>query len=153
LGTPLAIAFAPSRGHALVILALLALFVFRVAAQLIQLFAPTPLLPPFEAWHSGTLPYAVLVAAQIAIIGVAVWFAIGLWRGTVMRDRRLGVILGWIGAIYLLGSIARFVAGFTIGRENSFLAAHLPGFFHIVLAGMVVAAAHFHLGRIGKSHG
>ena len=137
-----------SRAHAIVILVLLGLFIFRVVAQLIQLFAPTPILPPFEAWHSGTLPYGILVASQVAIIAVAVWFARGLWAGTIKESRRVGVALAWIGGLYFLGSVARVVAGFTFARTNPFLSAHLPGFFHIVLAAMAVTAAHYYLDHI-----
>jgi hypothetical protein len=134
-----------SRVHAVILVGLLALFLFRVAAQLLQLFAPTTLLPPFAAWHSATLPYPVLVAAQFAIILVSVRFARGLWWETVRKNRRVGLILGGLGAVYFFGSVARFIAGFTFARDNTFLAAHLPGFFHIVLSAMVLTAAHFHL--------
>jgi ABC-type multidrug transport system fused ATPase/permease subunit len=134
-----------SRVHAMIIVGLLALFLFRVAAQLLQLFAPTALLPPFAAWHSATLPYPVLVAAQFVIILVSAWFARGLWLETIRKSRRVGRILGWLGAVYFFGSVARFIAGFTFARDNAFLAAHLPGFFHIVLSAMVLTAAHFHL--------
>ena len=104
-----------SRAHAIVILVLLGLFIFRVVAQLIQLFAPTPIL---------------------------------LWAGTIKESRRVGVALAWIGGLYFLGSVVRVVAGFTFARTNPFLSAHLPGFFHIVLAAMAVTAAHYYLDHI-----
>ena len=132
------------RAHAAALLALLGLFVLRVAAQLVQLIAPQAWLPAFEAWHSATWPYSVLVAAQIAIIAVTVWFAAGLMRGTIRPDRRVGMGLAVLGGAYFLGALARFVAGFTIGKDDPFLAAHVPGFFHLVLASKVLVAAHFH---------
>jgi hypothetical protein len=125
----------------------LALFLFRVLAQLAQYLAPVPILPPFEAWHSDTLPYWALLGSQVLIVCSVLWFALGLWRGRVSRNRRIGLALNWAGGFYLIGSIGRFVAGFTIGQDNAFLAAHLPGFFHIVLAAIVLTAAHFHLAR------
>ena len=42
--------------------ALLAAFVLRVIAQLVQLIAPVAWLPPFTAWDSGALPYGVVSA-------------------------------------------------------------------------------------------
>jgi sterol desaturase/sphingolipid hydroxylase (fatty acid hydroxylase superfamily) len=128
---------------AVVFAALLALFVFRVCAQLLQLYAPVDWLPPFQAWHSGTLPYGVLVAAQIAIIVVAIWMIKLMTEGRLRRQGRAGGVVSWIGLIYLVGSAIRFVAGFTIARETPFLNDHLPGFFHIVLALMVVVAGRY----------
>lgn len=137
-----------SRVHAIFIMVLLGLFVFRVVAQLVQLFTPTPILPSFEAWHSGTLPYGLLLAFQIAIIVFSAWFIRGLWIGQIKRDRRLGIGLAWIGGLYFAGSVARVVAGLTFARQNPFLSAHLPGVFHIVLAAMIVTAAHYYLSNI-----
>ena len=137
-----------SRVHAVFIMVLLGLFVFRVVAQLVQLFAPTPILPAFEAWHSGTLPYGLLFAFQMTIIVLAAWFIRGLWIGQIKQNRRLGTGVAWIGGLYLAGSVARFVAGLTFAKQNLFLSAHLPGIFHIVLAGMVVTVAHYYLSNI-----
>ncbi|MCA3719490.1 hypothetical protein [Phenylobacterium sp.] len=137
-----------SRVHATFIMVLLGLFVFRVAAQILQLLAPTPILPAFEAWHSGTLPYGLLFAFQIVIIILAALFVRGLWIGQIKQNRRLGTVVAWIGGLYFAGSVARFVAGLTFAKQNLFLSAHLPGIFHIVLAVMVLTVAHYHLSNI-----
>jgi hypothetical protein len=76
------------------------------------------------------------------------WFIRGLWIGQIKRDRRLGIGLAWIGGLYFAGSVARVVAGLTFARQNPFLSAHLPGVFHIVLAAMIVTAAHYYLSNI-----
>ena len=52
---------------------LLALFVGRVAGQLVVALDAAPFLPPMEEWQSGLLPYPVLLVSQVALIaGLAV---------------------------------------------------------------------------------
>lgn len=126
-------------------LVLLALFVFRIVAQLVQLFAPTPLLPPFEIWQSGLLPYPALVASQLAIVAVSLAFARSVWIGALRRRRRLGWTLLALGGIYFLGAAFRLIAGVTFLSDVSFFARSVPSFFHIVLASMVLIAARLHL--------
>ncbi len=46
------------------------LFGFRVVAQLVQAWHPLRFLPPFEAWHSGALPYGWLVGTQVVIMAM-----------------------------------------------------------------------------------
>jgi hypothetical protein len=46
----------------------LALFAVRVVAQPLSLVVHSAVLPPFESWHSGALPYGLLVASQVAIL-------------------------------------------------------------------------------------
>lgn len=122
---------------------LLAAFVFRVVAQLMQVFAPTNALPGFDEWQSGTLPYPLLVASQIIIIAAGVWATWAMWTGRPAPQPRLGRVLVWIGWIYLVGAAFRFFAGLTFLSNVAFFDVHLPGFFHIVLASMVLLfAAH-----------
>src|SRR6516165_4376022 len=44
------------------------LFVLRVAGQVLVGLGEASLLPPFERWYSGLLPYWLLLPAQIALI-------------------------------------------------------------------------------------
>lgn len=69
------------RRYVLVLSLLLAAFMGRVLAQLLQVWTPIPWLPPFEAWHSGLLPYPVLVASQLVIIVIALRVIMALSRG------------------------------------------------------------------------
>ena len=133
-----------ARRHAIWLIVLLALFVFRVSAQLLQWFFPTSWLPPFAAWHSATLSYPVLVETQVAIIMVAVWLIRGLLRDTIIPNAALGRVLTWVGAVYFTGSVLRLMAGLTFGRDHAFLGAYLPGIFHVVLAIMVLTAGNYY---------
>lgn len=132
-----------ARIHAIALSALLGLFLIRVFAQLSQAFWPTDVLPRFEAWHSGTLPYPVLVLSQIAIIALFVWLVRRFWRAEPIGGVRVQVALWIIASLYLAGSILRFVAGLTFASQNAFMAAHLPAFFHIVLALAVTVIASY----------
>lgn len=93
---------------------LLALFAFRVAAQLGQALWPSVLLPPFEAWQSGALPYPALVASQAVILAGSLWFLRGMARGSLEPRRTLGRILAWVGGVYLAGAAFRLVAGWAL---------------------------------------
>ena len=130
--------------HAAILSLLLALFVFRVSAQLVQRLWPTPLLPPFEMWQSGTVPYAVLVVSQLVIIAAIIAVIARMWRGNLRPRRKLGAALLAAGAIYLAGASFRLVAGLTFLSHLSFFRATIPSLFHIVLAGIVLTLAHFH---------
>jgi hypothetical protein len=122
---------------------LLAAFVVRVGAQLIQALAPTPELPAFERWQSGALPYPLLLASQAIIIAAGVWATWAMWSGRPEPEPRLGRVMVWIGWVYLVGAAFRFFAGLTFLSHIAFFDVQLPGFFHIVLASMIlIFAAH-----------
>ncbi len=135
---------AADRGHAAVLALLLALFVFRVSAQLVQMLWPTPLLPPFEMWQSGTVSYAVLVASQLLIITAVATVIVGLWRRRLRPRRKVGMALLTLGAVYMLGAAFRLVAGLSFLSHLAFFRATLPSIFHMVLAGIVLTLGHFH---------
>lgn len=130
--------------HAAILSLLLALFVFRASAQLVQRLWPTPLLPPFEMWQSGTVPYAVLVASQAVIIVAVAALIAALWRRRLRRRRGLGVALLVLGSVYMLGAAFRLVAGLSFLSHIAFFRATLPSVFHMVLAGIVLTLGDFH---------
>src|SRR3712207_3552872 len=88
------------RVHGAVLLLLLAAFLGRVLAQLIQAVRPVGWLPPFEAWHSATIPYGALLALQGATALLCLWPILGLVRGSTIPNRRLGRGLLATGLLY-----------------------------------------------------
>jgi len=60
-----------SRRYAAGLWLFLALFAVRVVAQPLSLVVHSAFLPPFESWHSGALPYGLLIASQVAILASA----------------------------------------------------------------------------------
>lgn len=116
---------------------LFALFVLRVAGQAMVAFAGVQWLPPMERWHSGLLPYEVLLASQVLIIALMAWICADFTRrrGFFVQPRRFFAVPWlWFGWMYLAGMLARFaIQGPTI-----------PAFFHWVLAGFVIAVGLWH---------
>src|SRR5437870_1307146 len=89
---------------ALALWALLALFVLRVAGQILVEFAHVQFLPPAPEWFSAAIPYPQLLASQILIIAVMVWVNLAFTRrsGWAYRPRRLaGSLLLAFGGVYL----------------------------------------------------
>ena len=127
----------------------LAVFVFRVTAQLIQKFYSFDFLPPFEAWYSGALAYNWLLASQIIIITVMIWVISAFARGSVKPKRKLGFWLVIFGSSYFAVMLLRLIAGFTFAANHYWFGAHIPAFFHIVLATFILLVGHFHF-KYGK---
>lgn len=120
------------------------LFIFRVSAQLIQKFYNLPFLPPFEAWYSGALVYPWLLTSQILIIVVMGWVIAGFAKGRIIPRHKLGAGLLALGSIYFVVMLFRLIAGFAFAADHPWLGAHIPAFFHIVLASFVLFVGHFH---------
>ena len=124
---------------------MLGLFIVRVIAQPLSLVVDSPLLPRFESWHGGVLPYPALLLAQLLIIA---WLARTAWRfskGNVTPHRRRGVWVTAFGVVYFGGMLARLILGLTVMGESRWFTSYLPTFFHLVLASFVLLYGHFHL--------
>jgi hypothetical protein len=131
--------------YAAVLYALSAAFVLRILGQAIQRFRPVSLLPPFEAFQGSSLPYAVLLASQIVILGVMVRYAGRLGRGVLVPGRGAGIVLAVAGGAYLAGSLGRIAIGLLVPDALPWFRAWIPALFHVVLALYVVILAHYHV--------
>jgi sterol desaturase/sphingolipid hydroxylase (fatty acid hydroxylase superfamily) len=123
---------------------LAALFAIRVAAQPAALLSGLSFLPSFESWHSGVLPYGVLLASQFVILA---WLGRTAWRftaGTMVPSRPAGRVLIAVGGVYFVSMLVRLILGLTILHGNRWFASPLPAFFHLVLASYLLLAGHFH---------
>jgi uncharacterized protein len=116
---------------------LLFLFSLRVLGQLLVVAGVAPFLPPLDDWQSGLLPYPVLLASQILILGVLATVCVQFSRGQGCFVRRHGLLATplWVaGWIYAIGMVVRYVL---LRRDE------IPVVFHIVLASfLLVVAAH-----------
>ena len=127
-----------TRLRAAVLWILLALFALRVLGQLLVVAGIAPFLPPIDDWQSGLLPYPLLLASQILILGllatVCAQFSSG--RGYFVRyHSRLATPLWFAGWIYAGGMVVRYA----LLRRDS-----IPVVFHIVLATFLLVVAHHH---------
>lgn len=130
---------------------LLALFCFRVFAQLLQWVFPSELLPPFAAWHSAALPYGVLLSSQVLIIILMVFVCTRFTRGRVTRNRLLGGVLLVTGTIYLVTMLGRLLVGLFVLPDHHWFGQFLPAVFHLVLALFVLLVGSFHSSRTGRT--
>ena len=117
---------------------LCALFGLRVLAQLMQAIYPVEWLPAFEAWQGGVLPYSVLLAGQLVLIG---WMSYVLHevRNRTVRARRWKYLFCWIfGGVYFVFMAFRWIAGMTFLAEDAWFSKTIPAFFHLVIAGFIL---------------
>ena len=132
------------RRYVVVLTALLLLFCFRVFAQLLQTWSPVAVLPPFETWESGAIPYWLLVAFQIVIIAVCARVIWRLHRGVAVPSIKTGKVLLVLGGIYAGLMSARLIIGLTVATDHLWFSARLPTAFHFVLVGFVLVYGWFH---------
>jgi hypothetical protein len=118
-----------------------------VVAQLLQWCISLPYLPPFSAWHSGALPYGVLLTLQLLIIAMMAHLCYRFTTGRVAASHKTGLTLLVIGGIYLLGMLGRLLLGLFIVPEHAWFGATLPALFHLVLALFVLLVGRFHFSR------
>lgn len=125
--------------------ALTALFGFRVAAQLIQHLHPVSWLPSFADWHSGAIPYALLLAAQLAILAFAIHWTAAVATGRIVASAaKARAVLG-LTAVYVAFMIGRLLLGGTLLAGDAWWDRPLPTFFHFVLASKLLLIGCFHL--------
>jgi hypothetical protein len=124
---------------------LLGAFAFRVAAQPAAALTGWPILPPFDAWQSGALPYPLLLGSQVALAGWMARTASRVSRGVERPARGLGRWLAVLAGIYGGAMSMRLVLGLTWLGGHWWFDAPLPTLFHLVLAAYLAVYAHYHL--------
>ena len=123
----------PSR-RAFVLVVLMVAFAGRVIVQLVQLVHPVTWLPSFEQWQSGTLPYAVLLAGQLAILGAQFHIIRSVRAGHGVLGNRSHRAVRAFACTYLAVMVGRFLIGLTVAGPGSWFDARLPTAFHLLLA-------------------
>jgi hypothetical protein len=139
------------RAHAAVLGGLAGLFLLRVLGQALVAFGGVGFLPPMPEWHSGLVPYPLLLPAQLGILGLLGWIVADLTRrrGAFAVPRpRLGRALGWFGALYAAAMLVRYAVTMALHPERRWLGTGtIPIVFHWVLAGCCLTLAHYHARR------
>jgi hypothetical protein len=133
-----------ARSYAGVLWLLTSLFAFRVLAQPAALVFED-LLPSFDSWDGGVLPYPVLLVTQLVILGCLARTA---WRfsiGKVRPARRSGRLALAFGVVYFAVMFLRLLLGVTALSDVRWFASPLPAFFHLVLATYLLLCGYWHV--------
>jgi hypothetical protein len=131
---------------------LTALFAFRVVAQPAAA-AFERLLPSFNSWDGGVVPYPVLLVTQLVILG---WLATTAWRfstGTVTLRPGVGRAALAFGGVYFTVMLLRLLLGATVLSHVRWFASPLPAFFHLVLAAYFLVYGYGHVHTVPGNGG
>jgi len=99
------------RNYAMALGLCTALFIGRVAGQLLVALFGTPFLPPMQQWYSGLIPYSLLLPIQIAIIALMLWLVRDFARGHgyfLQPHPRGGRILRGLSIVYFASMLLRY---------------------------------------------
>jgi len=122
-----------------------------VVAQLVQAFSPVSILPSFEIWQSGALPYPLLVVFQLVIIIACMRVVWSVLSGTVVPSAKKGRLLLAVGWVYVIAMGMRLLVGLTIAPDHFWFSAVVPALFHLVLAGFLLVWGSFHAAGADRS--
>ena len=137
-----------ARSTALLLWVLLALFVCRVAGQLIVVVYAPSFLPPMKEWYSGLMPYPYLLPTQILIIVLFSRVAVDMTRGAgfwAQRKPMLGIWLRNFGIVYFLSMVVRYALRMSWYPEERWFGGTIPIIFHWVLASYIIVLGCYHL--------
>lgn len=116
------------------------LFLGRVMAQVLVGIYHPPILPPWDAWYSGVLPYPWLLLSQLlllmfmTVVNVDTGRRTGGFYVTRPGTRRF---LAWFAMLYAGSMVVRYAARMITLPDERWLGDTLPIWFHFVLAGWV----------------
>jgi hypothetical protein len=132
---------------ALLLWALLILFVIRVVCQLLVAIGWGWFLPPMDQWYSGLLPYRYLLPAQLLIIIFYGKVCLSFTRGQgllVVPRRNIGRTLLAFGAVYFTSMLLRYPITMTLYPERRWTGGLIPIFFHLVLSAFILSLGRYH---------
>lgn len=110
---------------------LFALFVLRVASQVIVFLAAPGWLPPMSRWYSGVMPYRYLLPSQLVITGLMVAMIGQVARGATPGGG-LAAAEVWASYLYAAGMAVRLAKWLRDPPERR--GVFIPIVFHFVLA-------------------
>ena len=133
--------------YAATLSALLGLFALRVLAQALVALGYGALLPPWEEWFSGLVPYPQLLASQTAIVlgygKVCLDFI--RQRGFFVTPRRwLGTLLPSVGSVYFAVMMIRYAIRMSLYPLERWSGGAIPIMFHWVLAAFILILGAYH---------
>lgn len=127
-----------------------ALFLLRVAGQVIVVLFRPRWLPPMERWYSGLMPYRYLLPAQVVIFALmsAIDLAVANGAGALALPRpSLGRWLVGTSYVYWTGMVVRYALRMRRHPAERWLGGTIPIVFHCVLAAYLYTLGRYHLAR------
>lgn len=130
----------------LALLGLLLLFSLRVFGQLLVALGYSGCLPPMDQWQSGLLPYPVLFACQLALIGLFGKICLDIAGGAgFFAKKRLpfGEFLIKFSHIYYAAMFLRYAVQMYLHPQDRWFGHTIAIAFHIVLATYVLLLGYY----------
>jgi len=141
------------REYPLWLAAFTVLFIGRVVCQVLVAFLGVSWLPPMERWHSGLVPYPLLLPIQVAIVALMAKVVLDFARGQgyfVSPHPRAARSIRWFSILYFLAMVVRYTLAMWLRPEQRWLTGTIPIWFHMVLAAFLYTYSHYHLRRAGN---
>jgi hypothetical protein len=114
---------------------------------------PLPILPPFEAFQGSRVPYGLLLAVQLVILGLMLRVAWRIHTDRLAPSGRAGRWLAGLGGVYMAVAAGRIAVGLAVPGAPAWFSTWIPAFFHLVLAGFVLTVARYHLRATAPTRG
>lgn len=119
-----------------------ALFVLRVAGQVLVALRPQRWLPPMADWN--LLPYPILLPTQLLLIALMLWINVTFTWGAPAGSRTLGGALLVFSAVYAAAMPIRYAIRMTRQPAQRWFGGTIPMVFHLVLASYLYVLGRFH---------
>jgi hypothetical protein len=124
-----------------ILLILFALFVARVAGQIVVVLTQPRWLPPMKDWYSGLMAYRYLLPSQLAIIVLMIAMIRQVASGA-PPNRSLAIGILTFASVYALAMLVRFVLLRTRHPDYRWYeGGMIPILFHWVLASFLFTYA------------
>lgn len=117
------------------LLLLTALFVLRVAGQVLVATRAPRWLPPMNEWN--LMPYRLLLPIQLVFVALMTAIAVGVARGQDPfggQHRSFGAFLIGLSAAYVGSMVVRYAVRMRRRPEQRWFGGAIPIVFHVVLA-------------------
>ena len=123
-----------NKPYSVILWMLFTLFCLRVLVQLLQLFFELQLLPEFNEFQSGTVPYFDLFVNQILIIVLCLRACIRVSKGKTVFSRIKGKRYLFLGIFYASAMVLRYSVRMYLFPPERWMGGAIPPIFHLVLA-------------------
>jgi hypothetical protein len=126
--------------HGPLLAVLTLLFLGRVVGQAVVAFLSVRWLPAMHEWHSGLIPYPILLAIQLIMLAFMIQISRDIWRGSGFFGRARpswSRYLVGFSAVYAGAMMLRYILTMILLPEMRWLGGMIPIFFHFVLAAFV----------------